>query len=346
TEGLPRQLSKTRVNARDLLGCSLLHVACLRNLENIVVELLDSGANVSAITKCGRTALHVAAANNNYLICKRLLKYCDRSQVTAADAQGYQAWRYAKHTGILQLLHSRMAESTMSIPDLPNNAMGIVTKTGMFLCLNGKCSDLRFARQADFRRHWENVHNVEHIEYYCTVQGCPRSRRPVGSSRGKSFGAREDKMKEHMRTVHRRQRSLPRSGLGQLNGTRTNNHMSDFADQRQSSSMTPQPQSTSAYKDLSYVDDQSGYPVLSDHIRNKERSITASSTSRNNFLLPESSPANHDGHTRVRPTGVSSPSFGSEHSPNFGNSGPEHSPHFSDSGSEHSPRFEERRYEP
>jgi hypothetical protein len=40
------------------------------------------------------------------------------------------------------------------------------------------------------------------IEIFCTIDGCARSKKPAGRSKGRGFGAREDKMKEHVRTVH------------------------------------------------------------------------------------------------------------------------------------------------
>ncbi|KAH7081978.1 hypothetical protein BKA63DRAFT_223730 [Paraphoma chrysanthemicola] len=77
-----------------------------------------------------------------------------------------------------------------------------VTKTGKFLCSRPSCTDVSFARQADFRRHWENTHSKRKLEYFCQYPGCSRSKKPIGKAKGKSFGAREDKMREHMRTVH------------------------------------------------------------------------------------------------------------------------------------------------
>jgi hypothetical protein len=58
--------------------------------------------------------------------------------------------------------------------------------------------------QADFRRHYEHTHAAKKAEYFCTIDGCPRSIRPSGNgrSKGRSFGSREDKMREHVRTVH------------------------------------------------------------------------------------------------------------------------------------------------
>jgi hypothetical protein len=51
------------------------------------------------------------------------------------------------------------------------------------------------------------------IEIFCTVDGCTRSRKPAGRSKGRGFGAREDKMKEHVRTVHEKV-GKKRDGMG------------------------------------------------------------------------------------------------------------------------------------
>ncbi|KAH7080808.1 hypothetical protein FB567DRAFT_595144 [Paraphoma chrysanthemicola] len=98
-------------------------------------------------------------------------------------------------------------------PSLVSNAsstsdpiIGSVTKTGKFLCSRPTCTEVSFARQADFRRHWENAHAKGKLEYFCQYPGCARSKKPAGKAKGKSFGAREDKMREHMRTVHYKER--------------------------------------------------------------------------------------------------------------------------------------------
>lgn len=39
-------------------------------------------------------------------------------------------------------------------------------------------------------------------EFFCSVMGCPRSKKPSKGGKGRSFGAREDKMREHYKTVH------------------------------------------------------------------------------------------------------------------------------------------------
>lgn len=79
---------------------------------------------------------------------------------------------------------------------------GHVLESGQFKCAKLECADLRFGRQADFRRHWTNVHALKKIEYFCTTEGCDRSKRPSKRGKGRSFGNRRDKMEEHVRTVH------------------------------------------------------------------------------------------------------------------------------------------------
>ncbi|KAF1838163.1 hypothetical protein BDW02DRAFT_565204 [Decorospora gaudefroyi] len=84
--------------------------------------------------------------------------------------------------------------------------IGQVTLSGKFKCLDPECDnadDLTFGRQADFKRHYENVHAGRSVEYFCPKDGCPRSKRPGGGkSKGRSFKGRKDKMNEHLRTVH------------------------------------------------------------------------------------------------------------------------------------------------
>ncbi|KAF2030086.1 hypothetical protein EK21DRAFT_66336, partial [Setomelanomma holmii] len=96
----------------------------------------------------------------------------------------------------------RGRRSSVSNDDLSEPVIGQVTLSGRFRCLDQDCSDVSFARQADFRRHWDNAHATSKLEYFCLHEGCLRSKKPTGKSKGKSFGAREDKMHEHMRTVH------------------------------------------------------------------------------------------------------------------------------------------------
>jgi hypothetical protein len=80
-----------------------------------------------------------------------------------------------------------------------------MTVSGKFKCfVDAACSDLSFGRQADFRRHYEHhhVHHHRKVIYFCPIDTCLRSQKGGGGKKGKSFGTREDKMREHVRTVH------------------------------------------------------------------------------------------------------------------------------------------------
>ncbi|KAJ4383166.1 hypothetical protein N0V86_001208 [Didymella sp. IMI 355093] len=79
---------------------------------------------------------------------------------------------------------------------------GHVLASGKFQCSDPQCEDLRFGRQADFRRHYTNVHADRILEYFCPVAGCERSKKPSKKSKGRSFNGRKDKMQEHVETVH------------------------------------------------------------------------------------------------------------------------------------------------
>jgi hypothetical protein len=97
----------------------------------------------------------------------------------------------------------RRRPSTLSTSSSHSDpVVGHVTRGGKFKCLDAKCQDISFGRQADFRRHYDHTHVTKKVEYYCPVVGCQRSRKPAGKSKGRSFGTREDKMREHVRTVH------------------------------------------------------------------------------------------------------------------------------------------------
>lgn len=88
--------------------------------------------------------------------------------------------------------------------DFTDPTIGEVTRSGKFKCLDPSCNDITFGRQADFKRHYENVHASKKIEYFCPQVGCDRSKHPTGGNKGRSFKGRKDKMDEHMRTVHQR----------------------------------------------------------------------------------------------------------------------------------------------
>ncbi|EON62017.1 hypothetical protein W97_01236 [Coniosporium apollinis CBS 100218] len=67
------------------------------------------------------------------------------------------------------------------------------------ICFVPGCKKNQFTREADLQRHIKTVH-VRDEAFYCEVEGCPRHEHAPGGQR--SF-PRKDKMKEHMRTVHR-----------------------------------------------------------------------------------------------------------------------------------------------
>jgi hypothetical protein len=80
--------------------------------------------------------------------------------------------------------------------------IGHLTVNAKFKCSFSNCYDLSYGRQADLRRHYDHQHADRRLEFFCTFDGCTRSKNPAGKSKGKSFGSREDKMKEHYRNVH------------------------------------------------------------------------------------------------------------------------------------------------
>ncbi|KAH8701331.1 hypothetical protein GQ44DRAFT_785153 [Phaeosphaeriaceae sp. PMI808] len=53
----------------------------------------------------------------------------------------------------------------------PSPIIGNVTSSGKFCCVSSECADITFGRQADFRRHYDNVHAVKKKEYFCNVDG-------------------------------------------------------------------------------------------------------------------------------------------------------------------------------
>lgn len=80
--------------------------------------------------------------------------------------------------------------------------------SGRFKCADLMCEELRFGRQADLRRHLQNVHGSYKREYFCVVAGCDRSKKPSKGGKGHGFGFRKDKFDEHIRTIHL---DIPRS---------------------------------------------------------------------------------------------------------------------------------------
>jgi hypothetical protein len=245
-EKLQHQPSLMDINKQDLLGRSPLHIACLKNLELVVATLIGRGADVEARTFFGRTALHIAVANDNKTICESLLEHCERSQLEAKDVNGRTARHYAQSIDIIHLLDSHARRFSLTEPsaagksgpstsfvDLPGNStIGTIDKDEKFKCLAVSCYDMSFARQADFRQHFENEHMPTKLEYFCPREGCPRSRKPTGSRKAKSFGTRQDKMTEHLRTVHGHGRpdSISEHQQDQISSLPSINYSIDFTD--------------------------------------------------------------------------------------------------------------------
>jgi hypothetical protein len=266
-EKLQHQPSLMDINKQDLLGRSPLHIACLKNLELVVATLIGRGADVKAWTYFGCTALHIAAANGNKTICESLLKHCERSQLEVKDVNGRTARDYAKRKDIIWLLSSHPERSSlaelfarrkswlsMSFVDLPDNStIGTIDKDGKIGCLAGPCRNISFARQADFRRHYEKAHMPAKLEYFCPNEGCPRSREPTGAIKGKSFGAREDRMIEHFQTVHCHDRadSINEHQQDQISSHSPNSHVIDLTDRN--SPHNRRLQTASAYSNMSHT---------------------------------------------------------------------------------------------
>jgi hypothetical protein len=96
----------------------------------------------------------------------------------------------------------RRRRSDVSANDMSDPVIGHLTTSGKFKCPDLDCSNVSFGRQADLRRHYDHVHADRRFEFFCTFDGCARSKKPTSKAKGRSFGTREDKMREHMRTVH------------------------------------------------------------------------------------------------------------------------------------------------
>jgi len=107
--------------------------------------------------------------------------------------------------------HDSPVCAAISLPfNSADPVIGQVTLSGKFKCLQDGCHDdesLTFNRLADFKRHYDNAHLGASIEYFCPQDGCPRSRNPGGGKcKGRSFKGRKDKMNEHLKTAHQKEK--------------------------------------------------------------------------------------------------------------------------------------------
>ena len=74
------------VNALDACGCAAIHWAALSSSVELMLLLVERGANVRATTATSATALHIAAYNGRVAICKLLLLH--GADVHAEDSEG------------------------------------------------------------------------------------------------------------------------------------------------------------------------------------------------------------------------------------------------------------------
>lgn len=115
---------------------------------------------------------------------------------------------------------------------------GYVLASGKFKCSDSECAGLRFGRQADFRRHFTNAHAAKILEFFCPVRGCERSKNPLKKSRGRSFGGRKDKMKEHVQNMHYKLSSRKRGRLLETDSDVDDEENGDDEDELQPQSKT------------------------------------------------------------------------------------------------------------
>jgi Ankyrin repeats (3 copies) len=87
------------VDACNRWGESLLHMACRRSHTEVVVFLLNKGANVNIRDDYHRTPLHDAAwtTTPNFKLVDTLLKHGAGFQVLMQDVRGFTPFDYVRH---------------------------------------------------------------------------------------------------------------------------------------------------------------------------------------------------------------------------------------------------------
>ena len=100
--------SKGDINAQDILGRTLLHIACEQNSMDAVQHLLSNGANPALTTVYGSLPIHYAAARGSLGICKLLLSHLVLGyDINEAVLEGNTALYYAvnsKNEGLVEFL--------------------------------------------------------------------------------------------------------------------------------------------------------------------------------------------------------------------------------------------------
>lgn len=83
-------------------GTTVLMMAAMNGYNEVVLELLSSGALVNATNKSGYTALHLAAKNGHAEVVRLLLQ--GGADKTMRDSSGKTAVDYAQTPFLMQLL--------------------------------------------------------------------------------------------------------------------------------------------------------------------------------------------------------------------------------------------------
>lgn len=84
---------------QDFLGRTILHIACQKQLDEVVQWLLAEGADPGLVTVHGHSPLHYAAAKGCNRICARLLDLLPPKEIDRQDSNGYSARDYAETYG-------------------------------------------------------------------------------------------------------------------------------------------------------------------------------------------------------------------------------------------------------
>ncbi|KAA0149888.1 hypothetical protein FNF31_07146 [Cafeteria roenbergensis] len=97
TAALLRHGGRGGINARNKLGHTALHEACVADNTGAVAELLEAGADWSVVDKNGETALMAASVNGSFEAAQLLLRESPIEGLCARDNEGNTALHHACH---------------------------------------------------------------------------------------------------------------------------------------------------------------------------------------------------------------------------------------------------------